>query len=316
MAQLGFIGLGRMGLPMAQSLVRAGHSVCGYDVSAAALETFSAAGGIPVRSLEVACMGVDAIITMLPARDEVREVYLGQGGVLASAVRDTLLVDCSTVDVETARAVAAAAAVNELDMLDAPVSGGVAGAEAGTLTFMVGGSAKAFARAEPMLQSMGKKIIHAGDSGSGQAAKICNNMILGVTMIAVCEAFVLAGKLKLDPQKLFEISSQSSGQCWSLTSYCPMPGLVPSSPANRDYQPGFTAAMMLKDLKLAQDAARATRAVAPLGAGATAIYQRFVDEGGAGVDFSGIIRFLRGVSEGKDQEHQQQSGNVGGVPPQ
>jgi 3-hydroxyisobutyrate dehydrogenase len=295
MAQIGFIGLGNMGLPMAQSLIKAGHPVCGYDLSAAALDKFSAAGGIAVRSLDVASMGVDLVITMLPAREQVREVYLGQGGVLASAAPGTLLVDCSTVDVETARAVAAAAKVNELEMLDAPVSGGVAGAQAATLTFMVGGGDKAFARAKPVLEGMGKSIVHAGAAGSGQAAKICNNMILGISMIAVCEAFVLAEKLGLDPHKLFEISSQSSGQCWSLTNYCPVPGLVPTSPANHDYQPGFTAAMMLKDLMLAQDAARLTRAVAPLGAGATAVYQRFVDEGGGAVDFSGIIRFLRGA---------------------
>jgi 3-hydroxyisobutyrate dehydrogenase len=295
MAQIGFIGLGNMGLPMAQNLIKSGHPVCGYDVSAAALDKFSAAGGIAVRALDVASMGVDMIITMLPAREHVREVYLGQGGVLASAAPGTLLIDCSTVDVETARAVAAAAKVNELEMLDAPVSGGVTGAQAGTLTFMVGGSDQAFGRAKPVLEAMGKIIVQAGAAGSGQAAKICNNMILGISMIAVCEAFVLAEKLDLDPHKLFEISSQSSGQCWSMTSYCPVPGLVPTSPANRDYQPGFTAAMMLKDLKLAQDAARLTLAVSPLGAGATAVYQRFVDDGGAAVDFSGIIRFLRGV---------------------
>jgi 3-hydroxyisobutyrate dehydrogenase len=295
MAQIGFIGLGNMGLPMAQNLIKAGHPVCGYDVSAAALDRFSAAGGIAVRSLDVASMGVDLVITMLPAREQVREVYLGQGGVLASAAPGTLLIDCSTVDVETARAVAAAATVNELEMLDAPVSGGVVGAQAATLTFMVGGSDKAFARAKPTLEAMGKLIVLAGAAGSGQAAKICNNMILGISMIAVCEAFVLAEKLGLDPHKLFEISSQSSGQCWSLTSYCPVPGPVPASPANRDYQPGFTAAMMLKDLKLAQDAARLTRAVSPLGAGAAAVYQRFVEDSGGSMDFSGIIRFLRGT---------------------
>ncbi len=299
MAQIGFIGLGNMGLPMARNLIKAGHPVCGYDVSAAALDKFAAAGGISVRSLDVASMGVDLVITMLPAREQVREVYLAPGGVLASAKPGTLLIDCSTVDVETARAVAAAANVNELEMLDAPVSGGVAGAEAGTLTFMVGGGERAFARAKPVLEAMGKIIIPAGAAGSGQAAKICNNMILGISMIAVCEAFGLAEKLGLEPQKLFEIASQSSGQCWSLTSYCPIPGLVPTSPANRDYQPGFTAAMMLKDLKLAQDAARLTRAIAPLGAGAAAVYQRFVEEGGAATDFSGIIRLLRGAREGE-----------------
>jgi 3-hydroxyisobutyrate dehydrogenase len=295
MAKIGFIGLGNMGLPMVQNLIKAGHAVCGYDISTAALEKFSAAGGIAVRSLDVASIGVDAVITMLPAREQVREVYLAAGGVLASATAGTLLIDCSTVDVETARAVAAAAAVNELEMIDAPVSGGVAGAEAATLTFMVGASDNAFERAKPILAGMGKTVVHAGSCGSGQAVKICNNLILGVSMIAVSEAFVLAEKLGLEAQKLFEVSSQSSGQCWSMTSYCPVPGLVPSSPANRDYQPGFTAAMMLKDLKLAQDAARSNRAISPLGAGAAAIYQRFVEDGGGAVDFSGIIRLLRGA---------------------
>jgi 3-hydroxyisobutyrate dehydrogenase len=294
MARIGFIGLGNMGLPMAQNLIKGGHPVCGFDVSTAALDKLSTSGGLAARSLDVASMGVDMVITMLPAREQVREVYLGSGGVLASAAPGTLLIDCSTVDVETARAVAAAASVNELEMIDAPVSGGVAGAQAAALTFMVGGSERAFARAKPILETMGKSIVHAGGSGNGQAAKICNNMILGVSMIAVSEAFLLAEKLGLDAKKLFEISSQSSGQCWSMTSYCPVPDLVPTSPANRDYQPGFTATMMLKDLKLAQDAARATRAVTPLGAGATAVYQRFVEDGGAALDFSGIIRFLRG----------------------
>src|ERR1700736_6221533 len=295
MAQIGFIGLGNMGLPMAQNLIKAGHPVCGYDVSTAALDQFSAAGGIAVRSLDVASMGVDLVITMLPAREQVREVYLGQGGVLASAAPGTLLVDCSTVDVETARAVAAAANVNELEMLDAPVSGGVTGAQAATLTFMVGGSDKAFERGKPVLEAMGKIIVQAGSAGSGQAAKICNNMILGLSMIAVCEAFVLAEKLGLDPHKLFEISSQSSGQCWSMTKYCPVPGLVPTSPANRDYQPGFTAAMMLKDLRLAQEAARTAGATTPLGAEAAALFGLFVAHGHAALDFSGIIKFLRGA---------------------
>lgn len=294
MAQIGFIGLGRMGLPMAQNLIKAGHSVCGYDVDAGALDRLTGAGGVAARSLDVASMGVDMVITMLPAREQVREVYLGPGGILASASLGTLLVDCSTVNVETARAVAAAAAVNDLEMIDAPVSGGVAGAQGGTLTFMVGGSDNALARARPALDAMGKAVVHAGASGNGQAAKICNNVILGISMIAVSEAFVLGEKLGLDPQKLFEVASKSSGQCWSMTSYCPVPGLVPTSPANRDFQPGFTAAMMLKDLRLAQDAARATEAVAPLGAGATAIYQRFVEDGGGALDFSAIIRFLRG----------------------
>src|ERR1700681_4501751 len=257
MAQIGFIGLGNMGLPMAQSLIKAGHPVCGYDLSTAALDKFSAAGGIAVRSLDVASMGVDLVITMLPAREQVREVYLGQGGVLAPAAPGTLLIDCSTVDVETARAVAAAAKVNELEMLDAPVSGGVAGAQAATLTFMVGGGDKAFERAKPVLEAMGRIIVLAGGAGSGQAAKICNNMILGVSMIAVCEAFVLAEKLDLSHQALFDVASTSSGQCWALTSYCPVPGPVPTSPANHGYRPGFATTLMLKDMRLSQEAAKA-----------------------------------------------------------
>ena len=230
---------------------------------------------------------------MLPSGKEVREVYLGSSGILENANPGTLLIDCSTIDVETARAVAAEAEKKGLLMLDAPVSGGVGGATAATLTFMVGGSAQAFARAESILQKMGKTIVHAGGAGNGQAAKICNNMILGVSMIAVSEAFVLAEKLGLDHQKLFDISSKSSGQCWSLTSYCPVPGPVPTSPANRDYQAGFTAAMMLKDLKLSQDAAKATGINTELGADAARIYSQYVASGEALRDFSGIIQFIR-----------------------
>jgi 3-hydroxyisobutyrate dehydrogenase len=231
---------------------------------------------------------------MLPAGKHVREVYLGPGGIVENANPGTLLIDCSTIDVETAREVAAAAEARGLLMLDAPVSGGVGGAAAGTLTFMVGGSAQAFTRAQSILEKMGKTIVHAGGAGTGQAAKICNNMILGISMIAVSEAFVLAEKLGLDHQKLFDISSKSSGQCWSMTSYCPVPGPVPASPANRDYQAGFTAAMMLKDLRLAQEAAKASGANTPLGANAERIYSSYADSGEAGRDFSGIIRFIRG----------------------
>ena len=230
---------------------------------------------------------------MLPAGAQVREVYLGNDGVVASASAGTLLIDSSTIDVETARTVAAAAANKGLAMLDAPVSGGVGGAQAGTLTFMVGGADAAFECAKPILETMGKTIVHAGGAGNGQAAKICNNMILGVSMIAVSEAFVLAEKLGLDAQKLFDISSKSSGQCWSMTTYCPVPGLVPTSPANRDYQAGFTAAMMLKDLKLAQDAAKAAGVATPLGANAAKIYDQHVASGEAARDFSGVIHFIR-----------------------
>jgi 3-hydroxyisobutyrate dehydrogenase len=296
MARIGFIGLGNMGLPMAQNLLKAGHAVAGFDQVKASVGRLSAAGGAAASSIAQACAGADVVITMLPAGEHVRDVYTGGQGVLASVAPGTLLIDSSTIDVATARAVASAAQQKRLDMLDAPVSGGVGGAQAGTLTFMVGGSEAAFARAKPILERMGKTIVHAGGSGNGQAAKICNNMILGVSMIAVSEAFLLAEKLGLDAQKLFDISSKSSGQCWSMTSYCPVPGPVPTSPANRDYQAGFTAAMMLKDLKLAQEAARAAGAATPMGAEAAAIYERYCGSGEAGRDFSGIIRLLRGVS--------------------
>jgi 3-hydroxyisobutyrate dehydrogenase len=296
MARIGFIGLGNMGLPMAQNLLKAGHAVAGFDQVKASVGRLSAAARAAASSIAQACAGADVVITMLPAGEHVRDVYTGGQGVLASVAPGTLLIDSSTIDVATARAVASAAQQKGLDMLDAPVSGGVGGAQAGTLTFMVGGSEAAFARAKPILERMGKTIVHAGGSGNGQAAKICNNMILGVSMIAVSEAFLLAEKLGLDAQKLFDISSKSSGQCWSMTSYCPVPGPVPTSPANRDYQAGFTAAMMLKDLKLAQEAARAAGAATPMGAEAAAIYERYCGSGEAGRDFSGIIRLLRGVS--------------------
>jgi 3-hydroxyisobutyrate dehydrogenase len=294
MAAIAFIGLGNMGLPMAANLVKAGHAVAGFDVSAAVVEKLVASGG---RAAERAGPAdAEIVITMLPSGIEVRDVYLGPDGAIARAAPGTLLIDCSTIDVETARSVASTAAASGLAMLDAPVSGGVGGAQAGTLTFMVGGTEAAFARAKPVLDAMGRTVVHAGASGSGQAAKICNNMILGISMIAVSEAFVLAEKLGLESQKLFDIASKSSGQCWSLTNYCPVPGPVPTSPANRDYQAGFTAAMMLKDLKLAQDAARSAGVATPLGAEAAALYGLYAAHGAGGMDFSGIIRFLRGAS--------------------
>jgi 3-hydroxyisobutyrate dehydrogenase len=295
MAKIGFIGLGNMGLPMAQNLVKAGHAVSGFDVNEASAGRLAEDGGTRAASAAEACKDAEIVITMLPAGEHVREVYLGDGGVLAAAAPGTLLIDSSTIDVESTREVAQAAAGQGLAMVDAPVSGGVAGAQAATLTFMVGGSDEAFERARPVLEKMGKTIVHAGGPGNGQAAKICNNMILGASMIVVSEAFLLAEKLGLEAQKLFDISSKSSGQCWSMTTYCPVPGPVPASPANRDYKAGFTAAMMLKDLKLAQAAARATRATTPLGAGAAAVYEQFVETGEGGVDFSGIIRYLRGA---------------------
>jgi 3-hydroxyisobutyrate dehydrogenase len=295
MAKIGFIGLGNMGLPMAQNLIKAGHAVAGFDVSGEAMAKFTAAGGLAAASAKGAIHGTEVVITMLPAGEHVRAVYLGEDGVLGEAAPGTLLIDSSTIDVETARAVAGAAADKGLAMVDAPVSGGVAGAENAALTFMVGGPEEAFARARPFLEVMGRTIVHAGGAGNGQAAKICNNMILGVSMIVVSEAFLLAEKLGLDAQKLFDISSKSSGQCWSMTSYCPVAGPVPASPANRDYQAGFTAAMMLKDLKLAQDAARSAGARTPLGAGAAVVYSQYVEGGDGGRDFSGIIQFLRGT---------------------
>ncbi|HEV2628555.1 MAG TPA: 3-hydroxyisobutyrate dehydrogenase [Pseudolabrys sp.] len=294
MSRIGFIGLGNMGLPMAQNLLKAGHQVEGVDINPDAVAKLKAAGGTTIDMAGVAAARADVVITMLPAGSHVRDVYLSPGGIVESANPGTLLIDCSTIDVTSAREVAKAAEARGLMMLDAPVSGGVGGATAGTLTFMVGGPAQAFARAEHILQQMGKTIVHAGGAGNGQAAKICNNMILGISMIAVSEAFVLAEQLGLEHQKLFDIASKSSGQCWAMTSYCPVPGPVPTSPANRDYAAGFTAAMMLKDLKLSQDAAKAAGAVTEMGANAANIYSRYVDSGEGSRDFSGIIRFVRG----------------------
>jgi len=293
MATIGFIGIGNMGAPMAANLSKAGHRVTGFDIARGPVEALVAKGGRAAGSVAEAASAGEILITMLPAGPQVRSVYLGAAGVLAHARHGSLLIDCSTIDVETARAVAAAAKEARFDMLDAPVSGGVAGAEAASLTFMVGGEADVFARAQPVLAAMGRTIVHAGPAGNGQAAKICNNMVLGVSMIAVCEGFALAERLGLEAQTLFDISSKSSGQCWALTSYCPVPGPVPTSPANREYAPGFTAAMMLKDLRLAQQAAGATTAATPLGASAASLYQLFVDDGTAGLDFSGIYRFIR-----------------------
>ena len=293
MARIGFIGLGNMGAPMARNLMRAGHELRVFDVFLDRTGRLVAEGATAAETPAGVADGVEAVVTMLPAGREVRAVYGGPGGLIEAAAPGTLLIDCSTIDVATAREVAALAHENGLAMIDAPVSGGVGGAEAGTLTFMVGGPGAAVDRARPILSAMGKAVIRAGDAGAGQAAKICNNMILGVSMIAVCEAFVLAERLGLDHQALFDIASRSSGQCWSLTSYCPVPGPVPASPANRDYAPGFTAQMMLKDLELAQEAARASGAGTELGRHAAELYRRFVEANGSGTDFSGIIRMIR-----------------------
>jgi 3-hydroxyisobutyrate dehydrogenase len=281
-SKIAFLGLGNMGLPMALNLVRAGHAVTGFDLAATQLEAF-AAHGTTATSAAACVADAEIIITMLPAGRHVLAVI---GDVLPNVRADALFIDCSTIDVDSARAAAAQAQAGGREMLDAPVSGGVGGAAAGTLTFMVGGPDSAFARGKAVLEAMGKTIVHTGAAGAGQAAKICNNMILGISMIAVSEAFALAEKLGLDAQKLFDVSSKSSGQCWSLTSYCPVPGPVPASPANRDWQPGFAASLMLKDLTLSQQAAEAVGAATPLGAHAARLYDQMVAEGQGGRDFS------------------------------
>jgi 3-hydroxyisobutyrate dehydrogenase len=292
--RVAFIGLGNMGAPMARNLIKSGHEVTGFDVAGTNLAGLVAAGGTAAPSLAAAAAGAEAVITMLPAGKQVRDVYLGADGLVARCAPGTLLVDCSTIDVATAREVEAASRMAGHEFIDAPVSGGTGGAEAGTLTFMCGGADVAFARAQGLLSGMGRTIVHAGGPGTGQAAKICNNMILGVSMIAVGEAFNLADALGLNADKLFEIASKSSGQCWSLTSYCPVPGPVPASPANRDYAPGFTGAMMLKDLKLAQEAAHGAGVSTPLGALAQTLFALYACGGHASDDFSGIIRLLAG----------------------
>lgn len=292
MTRIGFIGVGNMGGPMAANLVKAGHAVSAFDPVPAARDRARANGCALAATVAEAARDRDVVITMLPSGAEVDAVHRGAAGVHASAGKDTLLIDCSTIDVATARAVGVAAAAQGLAMLDAPVSGGVRGAEAATLTFMVGGEAAAFARAHPVLEAMGKAVVHAGPSGSGQAAKICNNLILGVSMIAVSEAFALADRLGLDRQVLFDIAARSSGQCWALTTNCPVPGPVPASPSNRDYKPGFTAAMMLKDLRLAELAAGQAGAATPLGAAAAALYALHCNAGHGAEDFSGIFRMI------------------------
>ena len=294
MAAIAFIGLGNMGLPMARNLLQAGHRVVGYDIVAAALKAAARAGVRAAGSAALATTGAECVITMLPEGRHVRDVYLGDQGIIERAEPDALLVDCSTIDVDSARAVHGAALERGLEMLDAPVSGGVAGAENATLTFMVGGREQGVARARPILERMGKAVVHTGPAGNGQAAKICNNMLLAISMIGVCEAFVLAERLGLAADKLFEVSSQSSGQCWSLTSYCPVPGPVPTSPANRDYRAGFTAAMMAKDLRLAQNAAQSVDAPTPMGAQARSLYTLFANRGHGGLYFSAIIRMIAG----------------------
>jgi len=291
MARVAFIGLGNMGGGMAANLAKKGHDVRAFDLSADALEKATAAGCLAAESAAAACDGAEAVVTMLPAGTHVESVYADS--VFGTAPPSAILMDCSTIDVATAKRVGEAARAKGLTMVDAPVSGGIAAANAGTLTFMVGGGGEAFDRAEPFLADMGKAVIHAGGSGAGQAAKICNNMLLGAEMIATCEAFALAEKLGLDPQKFYDIASVSSGQSWSMTSYCPVPGVGPETPADRDYQGGFATALMLKDLRLAMDAAKDAGADTPMGARATERYEAFAAAGNGGLDFSAIIKTLQ-----------------------
>jgi 3-hydroxyisobutyrate dehydrogenase len=293
MASIAFIGLGNMGGPMAANLVKAGHKVVAFDLVAASRDQAKADGAAVADSAVATVKGADVVITMLPAGKHVMSVW---NEVVPVMVKGTLIIDCSTIDVENAVAAHALAAKHGIGSVDAPVSGGTGGARGATLTFMAGGDAKAFAAAKPVLENMGKKIVHCGGAGAGQAAKICNNMILAVSMIAVSEGFALAEKLGLSHQALFDVASTSSGQCWALTSYCPVPGPVPTSPANNDYKPGFASALMVKDLTLAQDAAKAAGAATPLGKHAQEIYKAFDAAGNGSVDFSGIIRHVRSLA--------------------
>jgi 3-hydroxyisobutyrate dehydrogenase len=293
MARIAFIGLGNMGGPMAANLVKAGQTVIAYDLVDASRHQARNDGAGIADSATAAVQGADVVVTMLPAGKHVLAVW---NDVVPAMTKGALIIDCSTIDVESAKQAHALATKHGMASIDAPVSGGTGGAKAATLTFMCGGSDKAFAAAKPVLEQMGKRIVHCGGAGAGQAAKICNNMILGVSMIAVSEAFALAEKLGLSHQALFDVASTSSGQCWSLTSYCPVPGPVPTSPANNDYRPGFASALMVKDLTLAQDAARAAGAATPLGKHAQEIYQAFDAGGHGGMDFSGIIQHVRALA--------------------
>ena len=290
MARIAFIGLGHMGGGMAPNLAKAGHEVHAFDLVPEAVQHASEGGCTPAASAAEAVKLADVVITMLPAAKHVRAVF--ENDVAPNAAPGTLLIDCSTIDVASAREVGEAMQARGFDFLDAPVSGGIAAAAGGSLTFMVGGNDAQFDRASPFLEPMAKAVIHAGDLGAGQAAKICNNMILGATMAVTCEAFVLAQKLGLDPQVFFDISSKASGQSWSMTSYCPVPGVGPQTPADHDYEGGFAAALMLKDLKLAEEAAQSVGAYTPMGGEAEELYQRFVDRGGGNKDFSGIIKMI------------------------
>ena len=290
MAKIAFIGLGHMGGGMAPNLAKAGHDVRAFDLVAEAVQHAVEGGCTAAGSAGEAVKDADVVITMLPAAQHVRKVF--HDDVAPNAQPGTLLIDCSTIDVASAREVGEGLKNLGFDFLDAPVSGGIAAAAGGTLTFMVGGTDEQFERARPFIEPMAKAVIHAGELGAGQAAKICNNMILGATMAATCEAFALAKKLGLDLQTFFDISSKASGQSWSMTSYCPVPGVGPETPADRDYEGGFAAALMLKDLKLAEEAAQSVGAYTPMGAKAEELYQRFIDRGGGSKDFSGLIKMI------------------------
>lgn len=290
MQTVAFIGLGNMGRPMAEHLTKAGHRVIGYDPSPEAMQRAADAGIAPAASAEDAVLQAEVVFTMLPAAQFVREVW---ENLVTTARPDTLLVDCSTIDVMTARDLHALAASHNLLSVDAPVSGGVGGAAAASLTFMIGGSEEAMFRVRPLLMHMGKKVVVCGEAGTGQAAKICNNMILGISIVAVSEAFVLAERLGLSHRALFEVVSTSSGQCWALTTYCPVPGVVSAAPSNNGYKPGAAATMLLKDLRLSQEAAKSVASRTPLGKHTTEIYESFVADGHGNEDFSAIIRWLR-----------------------
>lgn len=294
MTNVAFIGLGNMGSGMCANSVRAGHDVCAFDLRPEAIVAAVEAGAVAAETLRAAVERAEVVITMLPAGEHVLSVYFGAEGVVAHAPDGALFLDCSTISVEDARRAATQAEDAGFLMVDAPVSGGVTGAEAGTLTFMVGGSEAGFSRARPLLDIMGTNVFHAGGAGNGQVAKIANNMLLGISMIGTCEAFNLAERLGLDAQTFFDIASTASGQCWSMTSYCPAPGPVPTAPSNRGFEAGFAIAMMLKDLNLARAAAETAEADIPLGGHAGDIYSRLEADGFAGLDFSAVMRRIRG----------------------
>ena len=293
MAEITFIGLGNMGLPMAKNLLKANHNVFGFDLVESQMKQFLEAGGREEENISSALQKSEIVISMLPSGKHVKGIYLGDDGIINNAPENLLLIDSSTIDVESSREVEKEANERNLNMLDAPVSGGVTGAEAGTLTFMVGGDAEAFKKAKEFLDIMGGNVIHAGQAGNGQVAKIVNNMLLAISMIGTSEAFNLAENLGLDASTFFDIASTASGQCWSMTSYCPVPGPVPTSPANNDYKPGFSAALMLKDLRLSQEASSFSNSQTPLGQKATSIYEDMEKNGHDNLDFSGVIKLLK-----------------------